>query len=366
MTYFKNTHLWILGYLKTLRSSKASGNYNLKDIIFTIVDHFEPFWENDYSMIEFWKREYPRFAARHYDSDGYPPQHTWFFPIEQYDPVIVEKLSHLCNKGYGEIEIHLHHENDDEESLRTLLRKGIEDLTRHGTLKPTGKECEPRFAFIHGNWALDNSRKDGSWCGVNDELRILKEEGCYADFTLPSAPSETQTRKINSIYYANSNPRVPKAHDRGVDVRVAGKECGHLMIIQGPLTLNWRRRKGGMVPHIENSEISCANPGTRDRIRLWEKTNIHVKGRPEWVFIKVHCHGGDRKDLNALLGTKASLMYQWLEHIFRMSPHYRLHYVTARECYNIVKAAEAGEVGNPNDFRNYSISPPENRGTIRK
>ncbi|MBK8740376.1 MAG: hypothetical protein IPM02_13005 [Betaproteobacteria bacterium] len=75
------------------------------------------------------------------------------------------------------------------------------------------------FAFIHGNWCLDNSRRDGRWCGVNNELRVLGELGCYADFTLPSAPSDTQTRKINSIYYANDDSTHPKSHDDGVDLR---------------------------------------------------------------------------------------------------------------------------------------------------
>src|SRR5262249_32297077 len=38
-----------------------------------------------------------------------------------------------------------------------------------------------------------------------------------------------------------------------------------------------------------------------------------------------------------------------------------LHFVTAREAYNIVKAAEAGHSGNPNDYRDYLIPPPANR-----
>jgi hypothetical protein len=38
-----------------------------------------------------------------------------------------------------------------------------------------------------------------------------------------------------------------------------------------------------------------------------------------------------------------------------------LHYVTAREAYNIAKAAEAGHAGDPNDFRDFVIPPPANR-----
>jgi hypothetical protein len=35
--------------------------------------------------------------------------------------------------------------------------------------------------------------------------------------------------------------------------------------------------------------------------------------------------------------------------------------VTAREAYNIAKAAEAGAAGNPNDYRNFLIPPYVNR-----
>ena len=35
-----------------------------------------------------------------------------------------------------------------------------------------------------------------------------------------------------------------------------------------------------------------------------------------------------------------------------------LHYVSAREAYNIVKAAEAGMQGNPGDYRDFHLPPP--------
>ena len=35
-----------------------------------------------------------------------------------------------------------------------------------------------------------------------------------------------------------------------------------------------------------------------------------------------------------------------------------LHYVTAREMYNIARAAEAGESGDPGGFRDYRIQRP--------
>ncbi len=38
-----------------------------------------------------------------------------------------------------------------------------------------------------------------------------------------------------------------------------------------------------------------------------------------------------------------------------------LHFVTARETYNIIKAAEKGEKGDPELYRNYVIQEPINR-----
>jgi hypothetical protein len=40
---------------------------------------------------------------------------------------------------------------------------------------------------------------------------------------------------------------------------------------------------------------------------------------------------------------------------------FRLHFVTAREMYNIIKAAEEGREGNPNLYRDHVLPPPANR-----
>jgi hypothetical protein len=90
---------------------------------------------------------------------------------------------------------------------------------------PTSDLRSPVYAFIHGNWSLCNSRPDGDWCGVNEELGILAETGCYADLTFPSAPSPTQPRTVNSIYRASDRPE-GRGHDSGVRVRVAGEGSG--------------------------------------------------------------------------------------------------------------------------------------------
>ena len=195
---------------------------------------------------------------------------------------------------------------------------------------------------------------------MNNELKILKDAGCYADFTLPSAPHESQTFKVNSIYYARDINGMRKSHNKGIDVKVRGKEIGDLMLIQGPLALNWKRRKYSVLPGIESGCIQCSSPGTPDRIDLWVQQHIHVQGHPEWIFIKVYCHGTQEDDIDVLLGEKAHKMSSYLEEKYNDGEQYKLHYVTAREMYNIIKAAEAGNSGNPFQFKDYLIKPYQN------
>ena len=364
--YRRNFLIWLPAYIRGSfrRKPKYTGPLH---ILFCFVDHFEPGWqkpdlETERARVARWCRDYPAMADRHRDADGRPPQHTFFYPEEEYREEHLAALSDLCARGYGEIEVHLHHDRDTEEGLRAKIHGFIAKLVENHNALPRDKDTgEIRFAFIHGNWALDNSRKDGRWCGVNNEIQILRELGCYADFTLPSAPSDTQTSKINSLYYALDNPSCPKSHNNGVDVDAGESTSGDLMLIQGPLTLNWQHRKFGILPHIENADVRSSMQPTSERIDLWIKTHIHVKGRPEWCFVKIHTHGSQEKDMDTLLGPAIDKMHSDLERKYNDGQRYILHYVTSREMYNIAKAAEHGCMGNPNVYRNYHLTPPQYR-----
>ena len=357
----RNMHLWIVGYLRRRRPAAAAGPVH---VMFCFVDHFEPMWRGaelhtQRARVDRWCRDYRALALRHLDADGRPPQHTFFYPEEEYAEEHLDKLSALCSDGFGEIEVHLHHDNDTETNFRESITRFCRVLhERHGALSRDPFDGGLRFGFIHGNWCLDNSRPDGRWCGLNNELVLLRELGCYADFTLPSAPSDTQTATSNSIYYATDDPLKPKSHDSGVPVHVGGKASGDLMMVQGPLGLNWRTRRAGVLPKIENADVRAGCPPTPDRIDAWVRTGIHVEGRPEWVFVKVHTHGTQEADMDTLLGAAAERMHAHLERAYNDGERYVLHYVTARETYNIIKAAEAGERGNPGEYRDYVLPRP--------
>ena len=298
-------------------------------------------------------------ASRHKDSDGNPPKHSFFYPEEEYREEHLAKLTALCEKVFGEIEIHLHHDNDTATGLREKLLGFLKVLDEtHHVIAKDPETGNYQFAFIHGNWALDNSRKDGRWCGVQNELAVLAKAGCYADFTLPSAPSETQTAKINSIYYATGRDGKSKSHDNGEDLVAGKKGSGDLVIIQGPLCLNWNKRKFGLFPRIENSDIRKNSPPTNQRVDMWINCSIQVKSQPLWRFVKIHTHGTQETDMDTLLGKPTDSMFSYLEEKYNDGKNFVLHYVSAREMYNIAKAAEAGKTGNPNLYRDFSIRRP--------
>jgi len=340
-------------------------------VLFCKTDHFEPVAARrstvarERARMRTWLEAYPRLAARHWDSDGVVPQHTWFYPAEAYRAEYLDQLSDLAARGLGEIELHLHHGFDTSASLRARLEEGIARFNAHGALVTSETPARRTYAFIHGNMALDNGLGDPRFCGVDDELTILQETGCYADFSMPTAPDPSQARKTNAIYYAIDDPQRPKSYDWGEDAAVGRKDQDGLLMITGPLTSNWRQRKFGLVPRLDIAEITGRWPGTPDRIERWVRAGIHVKGRPEWIVVKVSCHGAEERSFEPLLGAAADGMHACLEARYRDRPGWRLHYVTARELYNIVKAAEAGCEGDPDDYRDFIIPPYLNQAGTR-
>lgn len=356
----KNTHIWLPDYLN--RAIKRCGQHfdnQPKHIIFSVMDHFEPRFgkvslDKEIKRVHQWTSQYEKFIAAHKDSYGNPPLYNFFYPIDEYSPECLELLGKFCQKGYGEIEVHLHHDNDTDEGTREKLEYAKAEYVKYGGLGRNKKTDEIAYAFIHGNWALDNSRPDGRWCGVNNEISILKETGCYADFTMPSAPSNTQTTTINSIYYATDDPHKPKSHNRGINVEVGKEMAGDLMIVQGPLCLNWKERSRGIFPRIENGGLMHSNPVTEKRVDLWIDQNICVQGKEDWIFVKVYNHGTQDPHLTDTFFKNLDFMYSHLETRYN-TDKCRLHYATARQMYNMIKAAEQGEADDPENYRDYLI-----------
>jgi hypothetical protein len=370
ITLPRHAEIWLPGYLRsrTRARREAAGRSGVVDLLFAITDHYEPMFSRPPEdvarrRVDTWLRRYPAMADQFRDADGRPPQHTFFYPIEEYRPDLLDRLADLCRQGYGEVEVHLHHDRDTADNLRGQLQQFTQTLhDRHGLLTRDGSG-RLRYGFIHGNWALANSLPGGGWCGVDDELSVLHETGCYADFTLPSAPSPAQTRTVNTIYYASAVGSGRKSHDTGARAAVGKRRRpDDLLIVQGPLMPTWRHMKWAVFPRLENGALHAVDPPVLGRFADWMSCGIAIAGRPEWVFVKVHAHGAYEPDAEMLMGEAASAFHRNILATFNDGHRYRLHYVTAREMVNIIHAAEDGKSGDPGQYRDYVFPPPGRQG----
>ena len=339
-------HLWLPGYITWLWNKPAAAERTHLLVFF--ADHWEP--GGFHERVQRWDAEYPALADRHRDSDGRRLQHTWFYPVEQPDHVALEMLQRLVGRGYGEVEMHLHHTFDNLVSQTRKLRSGVDLLQSYGFAKTvTG---ETRFAFVHGNFDLDGTEN----CGVTEELRLLAEGGCFADYTFPALWQGSQPSHVNQLRFVVDTPAV-KSYDQGEVVSVgARRPAGALVLFPGPLSIAYRG-----LPRLfrfEDAHIRAALPATPARVDQWVKTAVHVLGRPEWVFIKLWGHGAESDgEVDDILNGSFGRTLEYLERTYKDGRRYVLHYVTAREAYNVAMAAAAGMSGNPSCFYDWEVAP---------
>jgi hypothetical protein len=358
----KNLHTWAKGYARDVVRRRREPRFEgTRHLVFAFCDHWEPLWgsasrEHGDRRVDWWAQGYPALVDDFRDADGKRPRHSFFFPGEQYHPEWLDTLGGLAKGGYGEVELHLHHDGDTEATLRDKLVQHTRELAQHGHL---AREADGRlrWAFIHGNWALANGRRDGRRCGVDAELPLLFDTGCYADFTFPSAPDECQPNVVNQLYWPTGDLTKKRAYEQGERARVGASYDDRLLLVTGPLA--YARKEGGRVPlRIESAEVTSHDPVTPARVRTWVSRNIHVEGRPEWVFVKVHTHGCPDREAKSLLGEDGRNLHRILTSEYNDGRAWALHYVTARELYNVAMAAMAGKSGNPGDYRDFVLGPP--------
>jgi hypothetical protein len=358
---------WLPSYAwQRITRSAPRGTVHL---IIALADHFEPAIvpENGRARaplaeqerrVEKWCSDYPRAVDSWRDQEGRPFAHTYFFPAEQYDRGLVDRLAEHCHSGWGELEIHLHHgidEPDTAENTRRMLVEFRDALAlNHGSLCFMEGSSEPRYAFIHGNFTLANSAR-GYACGVDNEMEILAGTGCYADFTLPTAAFHpAQIAKVNSIYECSLPLHSRAPHRKGNDLRVGRVPQIFPLCMQGPLMLDFDRHARNGVARIENAALTGAQPPSLRRLQLWKKAAVSVKHRPDWLFIKLHCHGMDPTQCDSVMGAP---MQRFLAELTAGAQERSeiIHFVTAREMVNIILAACDGREGNPGEYRDYRL-----------
>ena len=363
---------WLMRYpawrlserLRSLSSGDAS-----KHLLITVSNHFEPGWTSQSGVladlptqmkrVKSWKRTAQQTGDAVRDADGKPFQHTNFYPGEQYQRDLLNEIADLQSQGYGEVEVHWHHgvkAPDTSANFRKVLTEFRDCLAEeHGCLSKFDATDIPRYGFVHGNFALANSRGNDYCCGIDDEMQILLETGCYADFTLPSFPWPSQVPQINSIYTCGHPLNAPVPHRDGPALTVNQKPPLPV-IFNGPLVMDWSRRKKGLpVPRIEDGVLTANCTFNRHRLDLWRNANIAITGRPDWVFIKLYCHGFFPGDEEATLGAQARRFWTEVLEESERTKEFQVHFVSTREMFNIALAATDGLAGNPGQYRDYKL-----------
>jgi hypothetical protein len=188
---------------------------------------------------------------------------------------------------------------------------------------------------------------------------MLRELGCFADYTFPSLNMAAQPDMVNTIYMATDDDR-PKSYNHGVPLSVGVKLAGDLMIFEGPLIFSPSTSARRLFADAEDGNIHPSMPAGPARVDQWMRSRVHVKGRPDWQFLKIHGHGVEtNEDIDEWLGPHFDSALAHLESKYNDGAHYVLHYVTAREAYNLARAAADGRTGDPRQYYNYLIPPYE-------
>jgi len=337
----RHAEIWLGPYLRD-RLRKAVRTAKPKRAWVAIMDHYEPLGmsasvEEALARVARWREKWPRIAdGAPLDAAGQRPQYTFFYPQEEYRSDLLEGIAEMVRLGVGDVEVHLHHDNEQRESFIHKVTEFCQRLTNgHGLLRQ--KDGRTTFGFIHGNWALDNSRPDGKRCGLNGEIALLRDLGCYADFTMPSLPSATQGRVVNQIYWCTSNPdNRPKSFDRGIEATAGGGRQGDLLMITGPLGIRLGRR---MLPRLETGELAGYDPPTPSRVRQWFDLAPSIG---DDLFIKLYTHGAAERNLVPLLDHGLGNLYRWLaEEADRRD--IEIHWATAWQMYQACDALINGQ-----------------------
>jgi len=331
----RNAHLWLPGYLADRWRRRGEGPP--RTVFFTIADHYEPLWKRPddavaRERVAVWRREWPAIASRHQDDTGRPPQYGFFYPAEEYRPELLEPLAEMTRVGVGDVEVHLHHDADTSAGLTEKVSAFTEALhSRHGLLRR--HDGKLAFGFIHGNWALDNGRPDGRWCGVNDEITVLRDLGCYADFTMPAAPDPSQGGPVNTIFRVTDDPRRPRSYETGCPVRVGTPPVGDLTLIPGPLTV-MPRPEGRLRPRVDTGELASYALASPERVRGWLRTAPRIDGH---AFVKLFAHGAQERNSAALLGGGLDRLFEDVKQACAALGA-TLRHVTAWEMWRAVEA----------------------------
>jgi hypothetical protein len=252
--------------------SRRSRKEKQQHLVFIIANHFEPAWEEHGAVelktqiekVKKWREKAKVISASLKDANGKSFRHTYFYPIEQYHAELLDILAEMQSNDLGDVEIHLHHgvdKPDNAHNLKSLLTEMRDKFAeKHKLLARMETLTHPVYAFVHGNSALANSA-GGNYCGVDSEMQILAETGCYVDMTLPTAPDITQVPMFNAIYECDNSFDEAVPHRSGANLKTQQEQVRLPFIFTGPLVFNWTESVRGLfAPRLDDGALVANLP----------------------------------------------------------------------------------------------------------
>ena len=289
--------------------------------------------------------------GRFRDSDGRPPRHTFFYPVEEYEPEYLDALAGLCRaglrRGRGPPAPRRRHGRRPAADAAASSRTTLAD--RHGLLSRDRADRRARptaSSTATGPWTTPARTAGGA--ASTTSWTSCARPGCYADFTLPSAPSPTQTPQDQQHLLRGRRPAPARSRTTpGRDVgdgparpTAAAADPGAAACSTGG------SRKWGLLPRIENGCLQGSQPPTHRAARR-SGCGRASRSRPGPTGSSSSCTptAADEANQPVLLGEPMVRFHEALADRPRRDPHFHFHYVTAREMYNLARAAEAGWAG---------------------
>ena len=101
----RNMHLWMGAYYFSSRQkAKTLDCGEPVHVFIAVCDHYEPEWGKpskaaSVAKVQRWVDEYPRLFDQFRDSSGRPPQHTCFYPQDEYQPEYLDLLAELVHRS---------------------------------------------------------------------------------------------------------------------------------------------------------------------------------------------------------------------------------------------------------------------------
>ena len=235
-------------------------------------------------------------------------------PASSIAPHFLDALAELARGGFGEVEVHLHHDGDTATTLRADIadylgkyaaaRPPVARRRRAAALRVHPRQLVPRQRAPRRPLVRRRRRDPAalSTPAATPTSRSRRRPTSASRTSSTRSTGRPATWRARRAYEAGERARVGDAHARSPphDRRAARARAAP--------ALGVRIENGALTAAIRRRPRACATGSTQ---------GIHVDGRPEWVFVKVHTHGAPEKNAASLLGDGGRALHRALRALQR-------------------------------------------------